>query len=129
MIISSTNIDNNSFSGRFKIKNPKKMPQDVLKTLNEAPFLKRMTSDHDVAIRVIKQKRNFFDTTHKDEYLYNLSFSVLRENSLIDRALDFMHLKRRKTIAHNLHEAKGIVKRLNDTNYTTKLEKKFFDTI
>ena len=108
------------------IKNAKTISDSMRNTILETPFIQKMANDNDVVIRVIRKKPGYFDSAHKNlQYIYNLSFSVLKAGSLLDRVKDFFHLKNRCKLAYNYHSEEGVIKRLNDKTRATKIVNSF----
>lgn len=143
MQVHSIQNNNTNFQGKVIIKNRAKMPNQILDSLIPvqtnveqssqevyADFLKSMSDNNDVVIRLNRKKGDQFGklVSGEKEY-YNVSFSLLEENSLTDKLLDMVGLKKRKSIAHTFHTEEGIANRLKDKKYVDKLMSKFSFTI
>ena len=116
----------NSFEGSIKIKNAKTISGRMYNAILDAPFVQKMAYDNDVVVRIIKKEPGSFDSAHRNsKYIYNLCFSVLKTDSLLDRLKDFFHLKNRCKLAHNFHSEEGVIRRLNDTQRATSIVNTF----
>lgn len=120
--INQNNLSNVGFNGKVILKNPKGMPEMILETLNSAEFLKEMAENNDIVVRLNKKNADkFIKRIYGTKKLFNLSFSVLRENSFVDKIKDALGLINRHRLARHFYIEDDIVKRLNDTNYTNNL--------
>lgn len=113
----STNYNRQtSFQGNLIIKNSLKNETIKKHLLNlDSVSLKNMLKGHDVIVRSKTRYSKYADLRHfKGQELYKIVFSQVKEGSKIDKLLDILHFKPRKTLTYHYHSEDGILNRLNE---------------
>ena len=123
--ITPQKVNNPYFEGMYKIKNRNYFPTDLLQAVEQAPFLRGMTRDKDVVIRLISEK---VDPLHSyltgDKRFYNLSFSVLPEGSSWERIKDLLHMKKRHRISSVNQSKTDLIYFLSDPAHIASLKRR-----
>lgn len=81
------NYNNISMTGNIILKNP--YTRSVNEAIKKSRFFKKLSSNNDVVVRMaynISEDGNY-------NFLYKIKYTLLKENSIFDKALDFLHLK------------------------------------
>lgn len=117
------------FEGQYFIRNRRIIPYDLLRTIEKAPFLKGMTQNNDVVIRPIIDRVSHLDTIFTgDKVFYNVSFSVLPENSLFARIIDALHMIKRHRISSSSQPKNDIIFCLEDPAHIASLKRRCHKT-
>lgn len=117
-----TNINKPAFGGQVFYGNAKRYPERILKALKSSEFLNEMSLKNDVVVHLVSKRTSKLEQMYTGENtFYNVSFSILKENSPVAKFLDKLNLVKRHYIAHNLYPEMDIVYRLKDENYTQRL--------
>lgn len=84
------NYNNISMTENIILKNP--YTRSINEAVERSNFFKNLSQNNDVVIRMaykIPEDGNL-------NILFKIKYSLLKENSIFDKALDFLHLKPRK---------------------------------
>lgn len=88
MKVQRINTSNNtSMNGNIIIKNS--FMRTISEAIKESNYFHNLSRNNDVVIR-----QSYI--LPRDEFLFKIKYSVLKENSFYDRMLDYLHLKPRK---------------------------------
>ena len=113
MNISPINLQeqqNTSFQGIIKRGY---MPKDMWDLIRKSEELGKIAANKDIVVRGNSRRVLVPDSLHPFmSRKYKLTFSVLKENSIKDKILDFFNLKYRHSMSHYYHSEGGTIMRL-----------------
>jgi len=103
-----TYTPNSNFNGKLIIK--KHVTYSMIDALNASSKIKELTKNNDLVIRSSMCWANMNDIYHSaGEALFKLKFSLLREDSLIDKIKDILHLVPRVNLTKGYHSLDGTI--------------------
>ena len=123
--VTPTGQDKQSFSGQYKILNRARYPREVLQKIVSAPFLKDLSKENDVYVRLMEQRLTGVDAfLSGHSVVYNLSFAVLPENSLKFRIKDIFCLVKRHRISSCYQTPTDLANIIEDPKHISSLIKR-----
>ena len=125
MKISQVNYNTPTFNGKILTKG--KWPVELKQAFeeNQGLFSEFADQGYDVVARLSKSRasKNSFNFT-KGDLLYKIKLSFLKENSIISKILDFLHLLPRLGFTKHFHSLFGN-RRCLDTEHLDRFRDKF----
>ena len=129
MNVSSINNYDKASCGVFQGKpiykdSVKYMPIEMRRKLISSEGFKSLTKNHDVVIRTEIGDAGLYDPDYScGTTLYKIILSVLKENSLLDKIKDTLHLLPRYSLTNFSYPEDSMLRRIDDEHFA-RLQKK-----
>ena len=105
------NQNNILYRGTLKIKGPT-FATTIREHINSSEKFKDLSKKNDVTVRLKYKVNNSTDI--EKSVLFKIKYTLLKENSFIDKTLDFLHLKPQKDFNKQYLPAKKLLKLLDN---------------
>ncbi len=116
----NTNSDKTAFCGKLIKVNGQKWVDGVFDAImmSESPSLGRLLQGHDIYLRQRAKTVKKYDGVHYEgQRVYQIVASIVKENSVIGRIADSLHLVPRRKVTQNYHADYNLSKYMDEEHF------------